>query len=169
MNHTMSLRGIGVFSITSKECVGAGIRSNALPGHHRKKAIQRKDVKSSVGFIGNRRQTGNPMFKTINKPSRSSFLLVRHASRGTVQEQDKSRPKHGKSLKLMYVFYGLTCVVERTWRFAVPLLVGKLLSTSVPAMEIGGDGGVDMAYEAVAVIGFLACQGLLRGGWPGAS
>ena len=63
----------------------------------------------------------------------------------------------------MYVFYGLTCVVERSWRFAVPLLLGRLLST-VPA----GGGGMEAAYESVAVIGFWAQSFMFSSGmWIG--
>jgi hypothetical protein len=67
----------------------------------------------------------------------------------------------------MYVFYGLTCVVERSWRFAVPLLLGRLLSTQ-HAFLPAGVGGMEAAYESVAVIGFWAQSFMFSSGmWIG--
>ena len=73
-------------------------------------------------------------------------------------------PKHPRSLGLLYVFYGTICVVERTWRFAIPLLMGRLLcGDAVPSKE-----GMDVAYESVAVVGFWAQTFMFSSGmWIG--
>jgi hypothetical protein len=58
----------------------------------------------------------------------------------TAEAADDARPVHPRAVKGLYVVYMAACIVERTWRFALPLVLAYV------------EGG----YRAIAVLGFVS-------------
>ena len=89
--------------------------------------------------------------RPINLPNRRTHLrslppLVPRAASLDLGDLSNSRaPTHPKAMNALYFMYLCACLVERTWRFALPLCLAFV------------DGG----YQAIAVLGFvspLACS-----------
>ena len=108
--------------------------------------------------------------RSRRKPSQHPIAIARAGNVvATLVGADADSPDHPRALSALTCSYALTCFVERTWRFAVPLLLAGLLAPASAPPAIA-QAGREAAFEAMAAVGLIAqCAMATSGMWIGAA